>query len=793
MRGKIVDVSLVEGKTSYSKAITQGDYGQKLVFHNVQLPPSYEVHFSNEKDFGTAKTQIGNSTGVNIPDEYIKNGNQIYFWIFLHDGANDGETEYAGIIPILAKPNVTDAPPTPVEQSVITETIAALNEGIEHVDGIAEQMPQDIQDALTEAKASGEFDGPQGDKGDKGDPGPQGEKGDKGEKGDPGIPGTNGRDGEKGDKGDKGEKGDTGEPFTVKMTFPSIAAMESYVPDPEHGKPVIESGEFVMITSTVSDPDNAKLYIKTDDGYTFITDLSGAQGMKGDKGDRGEQGYKGDRGEKGSDGFSPQIYVNELSGGIGYQVVVITQDEQRTFYIYNGVWQQIIKDGNTYEDASDSTFSAHKLVQKFVDKTNAVISYLGSLTIGRRLSGSTVGSRSVAIGYQNNPLYPTRNGPVASGTDSVAIGPSSKATGNNAVAIGSGPVASGICSMAVGEDNYGSNPNPHEASGRASAVFGQRNKATAMASMCVGSDNESSAKYSFAKGRHNKVKGECASVEGYGNEANADYSSVKGVRCVPDDIMSLPVFEQKEYHSGSVIRRLIVLNPDTGETEWKQYCCNAYDDCRNSEDINISKWSQINTLKFAEIFGGGYLSSDNNKNIRTLEWNGNEHLKGLLYVYADDNGLGGSRVAMQSELPVIATVQETISMMEKYDEGDDDEMLCEFNFKYDPSAPGINSDYFFESLDDASAIIPAIEQGKTIVCKFNNNEANDATPVLFGIDTPVFLLLSKYFPQRESDGSMIGPYFDVENSSGNLPVYVSYIQTGIVGSNGKIQFSIYID
>ena len=307
MRGNIVDVSLIEGKTSYSKAITQGDYGQKLVFHNVQLPPSYEVHFSNDKDFGTAKTQVGNSTGVTIPDEYIKNGKPVYFWVFLHNGLTDGETEYNGIIPVMAKPNVTDEPPTPEQQSVITETIAALNEGIEHVEDIAEQMPQDIQDALTEAKESGEFDGPKGDKGDKGDPGPQGEKGNKGEKGDPGIPGTNGRDGEKGDKGDKGEKGDTGEPFTVKMTFPSIAAMESYVPDPEHGKPVIKSGEFVMITSTVSDPDNAKLYIKTDLGYTFITDLSGAQGVKGDKGDKGEIGPKGDKGNPGENGFSPQL------------------------------------------------------------------------------------------------------------------------------------------------------------------------------------------------------------------------------------------------------------------------------------------------------------------------------------------------------------------------------------------------------------------------------------------------------------------------------------------------------
>ena len=792
MRGKIVDVSLVEGKTSYSKAITQGDYGQKLVFHNVQLPPSYEVHFSNEKDFGTAKTQIGNSTGVNIPDEYIKNGNQIYFWIFLHDGANDGETEYAGIIPILAKPNVTDAPPTPVEQSVITETIAALNEGIEHVDGIAEQMPQDIQDALTEAKESGEFDGPKGDKGDKGDPGPQGEKGNKGEKGDPGIPGTNGRDGEKGDKGDKGEKGDTGEPFTVKMTFPSIAAMETYVPDPEHGKPIIKSGEFVMITSTVSDPDNAKLYIKTDLGYTFITDLSGAQGVKGDKGDKGETGPKGDKGNPGENGFSPQIYVNDLAGGIGYQVVVITQNEQRTFYIYNGVWSDIIKDGNSYEDSANSTFSARKLAQKFVNKVHAIIT--NSLTIGERKDGSTKGLRSIAVGMKIPNTY--FDSPEASGEESVAIGNGVSATGNRSMAIGFNIKATGVGSVAIGNGSNASKDNykPMVSSGRCSFAGGVLGESSGNNSFGYGVRVKVSGDNSSGFGSDNSAIGEGSSVHGGHNVANGMYSDVKGYGAVPDTMNEYPDFEQKIYRSGNVIRRLI-----PGTDIYAKYVCASEDDCRESDDIHTYKWHEDKRAHFAEIFGGADQTpsetflDNNRKNIRTLDWSGNERLKGSLYVNADDNGLGGSRVATQSELPTIATVQETISMMEKYDEGDDDEMLCEINFKYDPSAPGINSDYFFESLDDASAIIQAIEQGKAVTCKFNNNEANEYTPTSFAIDTPAFLLLTEYFPQREINGSMVGPYFDVYKLSGGVPLYVSYIQQGIVGSNGKIQFPIYID
>lgn len=801
MRGKIVDVSLVEGKTSYSKAITQGDYGQKLVFHNVQLPPSYEVHFSNEKDFGTAKTQIGNSTGVNIPDEYIKNGNQIYFWIFLHDGANDGETEYAGIIPILAKPNVTDAHPTPVEQSVITETIAALNEGIEHVDGIAEQMPQDIQDALAEAKASGEFDGPKGDKGDKGDQGIQGIQGEKGEKGDPGIPGTNGRDGAKGDQGDKGEKGDKGDPFTVKMTFPSIAAMESYVPDPEHGKPVIKSGEFVMITSTVSDPDNAKLYIKTDDGYTFITDLSGAQGMKGDKGDRGEQGYKGDRGEKGSDGFSPQIYVNELSGGIGYQVVVITQDEQRTFYIYNGVWSDIIKDENYDTNERHKTFSIYKLLNTFVNKTNAVITRLGSLTIGERKTGSTIGQRSIAVGHDTgssqhsgNPFYVA---PEASGLESIAIGNGVVVSGQGSIGIGNNIKVTGHHSAAIGQGSNSSidDYKPMSVSGRYSFAGGKTNDVSGWESFCHGEMLGVSGSYAQAFGQNNDAVGDCSSVKGAHNTANGKYSDVKGWGCVPDTMQGYPDFEQKVYAPGDVIRHII-----PGTNAYAKCTCRYEDDCTQSEDINPVKWSMDRRAHFAEIFGGAFNYAHNDetidirKNIRTLDWDGNERLKGNLYVGAGDNGLGGTRVAMASELPIIASIKDTHNMMENYG-SETEEAVFEFDFVEDNNAPQYH-DVFFRSIDDAADIIAAYTAGNNVVFKLKDNESEGGTGMTFNISVPVYAELIRYFPSRMINGTLIEPQFGVNCTSFNTEPYncsIGNVSTAEIDSDGKLRLYVYYD
>ena len=85
----------------------------------------------------------------------------------------------------------------------------------------------------------------------------------------------------KGATGNTGATGATGAPgkdFRIYKTYASVAAMNadaSNVPD----------GEFVMIASTESDPDNARLYVRTTDGeadFTFVSDLSGAQGIQGE-------------------------------------------------------------------------------------------------------------------------------------------------------------------------------------------------------------------------------------------------------------------------------------------------------------------------------------------------------------------------------------------------------------------------------------------------------------------------------------------------------------------------------
>lgn len=68
-----------------------------------------------------------------------------------------------------------------------------------------------------------------------------------------------------------------GDAFTYKKEYPSVEAMEA-----DWGTADVKLGEYVLInTNDVEDPDDAKVYLKTQEGWKFIVDLSSMQGIQG--------------------------------------------------------------------------------------------------------------------------------------------------------------------------------------------------------------------------------------------------------------------------------------------------------------------------------------------------------------------------------------------------------------------------------------------------------------------------------------------------------------------------------
>ena len=107
---KKVVVTYSKSRQSVTRALHQYDYGQILVFDGDQFPEIHEVHFSNEGDKNTTIV-FGTNNKVQIPDKYLKTGEDIYAWVYSHVRACDGESVYKVLIPVIKRGSVENQPP----------------------------------------------------------------------------------------------------------------------------------------------------------------------------------------------------------------------------------------------------------------------------------------------------------------------------------------------------------------------------------------------------------------------------------------------------------------------------------------------------------------------------------------------------------------------------------------------------------------------------------------------------------------------------------------------------------
>jgi len=141
---KIIKGVVNSGRYTVTAPIVKEDYGLYLQIEGVELPQTYEVDFSNSEHNGTSVTMIGNADGVLIPHQFIDTGKDIFAFLY-HVGADFGRTVYKFRIPNKVRPDRTNEEPTPEEQSVIDQTINALNEAVA-------QTAQDVIDADASAQ-----------------------------------------------------------------------------------------------------------------------------------------------------------------------------------------------------------------------------------------------------------------------------------------------------------------------------------------------------------------------------------------------------------------------------------------------------------------------------------------------------------------------------------------------------------------------------------------------------------------------------------------------------------------
>lgn len=133
MRNNIITAHA--GDKTYVKTdpVFQYDYGLILKIDCEELPQEYEVQFGNTNSPAN-KTVTGDSEGVLVPDEYLRNGEDIHAYLYLHTSENDGFSVYHFHIPVTRRAAIAEEEITPIQHDAIEEALEALAEAVEETE-----------------------------------------------------------------------------------------------------------------------------------------------------------------------------------------------------------------------------------------------------------------------------------------------------------------------------------------------------------------------------------------------------------------------------------------------------------------------------------------------------------------------------------------------------------------------------------------------------------------------------------------------------------------------------------
>lgn len=287
-----------------------------------------QVHFSNKVFGRSIDVDVVDGTVI-IPDILLQTDKDLNVWAFVGTAEN-GYTKISKTFKVNRRNKPADYVFTPPDQTTLAELSGRLDRIEESQDpdaiknavedylaqnpvevpvrsvngktGAVELTAEDVgaisqyklqeatNEALAQAKASGDFDGPQGPAGPQGihgDTGPQGPKGDKGDAGPAGPKGDTGGTGPQGPKGDKGDDGQPGADGQDGVT-PHIG-------------------------------DNGNWYIGSTDTGKPSRGATGANGSDGAQGEKGDTGPAGPQGPAGPAGSDASVTAANIEAAMGYK------------------------------------------------------------------------------------------------------------------------------------------------------------------------------------------------------------------------------------------------------------------------------------------------------------------------------------------------------------------------------------------------------------------------------------------------------------------------------------------
>jgi len=257
-----------------------------------------------------------------------------------------------------------------------------------------------------------------------------------------------------------------------------------------------------------------------------------------------------------------------------------------------------------------------------------------TLSRGRK-EGSIVGERSFAFGNEveasSDCAHAEGSSTLANGFSAHAEGQGTKASGPVSHAEGFGSIASGLCSHAENGIN----------------AVGFETIASGMSSHAEGCATKANGMSSHSEGWKTNANGVHSHAEGLNTIANAKDSHAGGKYNIADSYDNWPEWvSETSYTVGDKVK---VTTVENNETVVKGYICKT---ANNDTTFTASKWTADDYINYARIIGNG-ASDAARSNAYALDWDGNGHYMGDVYVGANADSSGGTKVATVDDIAAI--------------------------------------------------------------------------------------------------------------------------------------------
>lgn len=227
------------------------------------------------------------------------------------------------------------------------------------------------------------------------------------------------------------------------------------------------------------------------------------------------------------------------------------------------------------------------------------------------------------------------------GMNAWAIETASHAEGNSTLASGYAAHAEGDHTTASASYAHAEGYNTNASRSDAHAE-GYQTTASGVNTHAEGYQTEASGYTSHAEGINAIASGNVAHAEGQLTIAAGSYSHVSGKYNTADSYDTWPEWTANTvYAVGDKVKI-------TSETTVEGYICKI---ANNDNVFTKSHWADTwNQMNYVEIIGNGN-AVDDRSNARALDWDGNEHLMGDIYVGCNADSTGGIKLPRIPEAP----------------------------------------------------------------------------------------------------------------------------------------------